>query len=98
MNGKKEKGVYAAQYYQDVLQKVKRNWRKPANAGSLSSCEVFIMQGRGGMILDVTFGRCPGSRQYKLSVETAVYKSEPIPLPADKRLFARKLTLKFQPY
>jgi len=56
-----------------------------------------VVQGPGGIILDVTFGECPGTREYRLSVEAAVLKSDPLPEPEDKELFERNIILKFKP-
>ena len=84
-------------YYSLIRQKITRNWRQPANAGSKPLCEVQVVQGPGGIILDVTFGVCPGTREYRLSVEAAVLKSDPLPSPEDASLFERNLFLKFKP-
>ena len=56
-----------------------------------------VIQGPGGVILDVTFGRCPGTREYRLSVEAAVLKSDPLPKPDDPEAFERNINLIFKP-
>ena len=61
-------------------------------------CEVHVLQGPGGIILDVTFGACGGSTAtYRASIENAVYKAEPLPKPEDPSLFERELTFLFNP-
>ena len=61
-------------------------------------CEVNVLQGPGGIILDVTFGACGGSTAtYRASIENAVYKAEPLPKPGDPALFERNLTFLFNP-
>ncbi len=85
------------QYYSMIRDKITRNWRQPVNAGSKPLCEVRVIQGPGGIILDVTFGNCPGTREYRLSVEAAVLKSDPLPKPKDPALFERNIILKFKP-
>ncbi|MDJ0880674.1 MAG: cell envelope integrity protein TolA [Gammaproteobacteria bacterium] len=84
-------------YYSLIREKISRNWRQPANAGNKPLCEVQVIQGPGGVILDVTFGNCPGTREYRLSVEAAVLKSDPLPQPEDPELFERNIVLKFKP-
>ena len=84
-------------YHSLIRQKITRNWRQPANAGNKPLCEVQVVQGPGGIILDVTFGSCPGTREYRLSVEAAVLKSDPLPAPEDPSLFERNLNLQFKP-
>ncbi len=85
------------QYLSAIQQKIQRNWRQPVNAGKMPKCEVNVLQGPGGVILDVTFGRCLGSTNYRLSVENAVYKSEPLPEPKDASLFDREVKILFKP-
>jgi colicin import membrane protein len=84
-------------YYAMIKNKIQRNWRQPVNAGSKPECEVKVKQGPGGIILDVTFGSCPGTREYRLSVEAAVLKSDPLPRPEDPELFQTDITLRFKP-
>lgn len=84
-------------YYRLIRDKITRNWRQPVNAGSMPECEVRVIQGPGGVILDVEFGNCPGTREYRLSVEKAVLKSDPLPNPEDPELFDRELSIQFKP-
>ncbi len=84
-------------YYAKIRDKISRNWRQPPNAGDKPECEVHVVQGPGGIILDVSFGRCPGTREYRLSVEQAVRKSDPLPKPDDPELFERDILIKFKP-
>ena len=61
-------------------------------------CEVNVVQGRGGIILDVSFGACAGcTGTYRASIENAVYKSEPLPKPVDPSLFEPVLIFQFKP-
>ena len=61
-------------------------------------CEVRVLQGPGGIILDVTFGACGGSTAlYRASIEKAVYNAEPLPKPGDDALFERELKFLFNP-
>ena len=85
-------------YIMAIQQKVKRNWRKPPGSGKIPECWVRVLQGPGGIILDVTFGNCKGSdAAYRASVENAVFKSDPLPKPGDPSLFRRELNFNFSP-
>ncbi len=64
----------------------------------MPDCEVRVIQGPGGIILDVTIGRCGGgTATYRASIENAVYKAEPLPRPGDPALFERELIILFNP-
>ncbi|MCP4235317.1 MAG: TonB C-terminal domain-containing protein, partial [Aestuariibacter sp.] len=81
-----------------IKQKIERNWRRPQESGRMPDCEVRVLQGPGGIILDVTFGSCEaGTTTYRASIENAVYKSEPLPKPGDTALFERELIFLFNP-
>jgi colicin import membrane protein len=80
-----------------ITQKITRNWRQPLNAGNMPLCVVRVLQGPGGVVLDVIIKDCPGTREYRLSVEAAVLKSDPLPTPEDPSLFDRELEIHFKP-
>jgi len=81
-----------------IKQKIERNWRRPQESGKMPDCEVGVLQGPGGIILDVTFGSCKGgTATYRASIENAVYKAEPLPKPGDPALFERELIILFNP-
>jgi len=81
-----------------IQQKIERNWTRPQESGKFPECEIRVLQGPGGIILDVAFGACQGgSNTYRASIENAVYKAEPLPKPSDPALFDRELNIKFKP-
>jgi colicin import membrane protein len=85
-------------YILAIRQKIERNWIKPAGSGKMPVCELKVIQGPGGLILDVTFGSCSGGTPtYRASIENAVYKAEPLPKPGDPALFERDLKILFSP-
>ena len=86
-----------AAYIFAIKQKVERNWVRPANAEVGLECIVNVRQLPGGEVVDVRFGRCNGDETVKRSIESAVYKSSPLPAPRDPRVFDRSLTLTFKP-
>ena len=85
-------------YILAIKQKIERNWRQPQEGGKMPDCELRVLQGPGGIILDVRFGTCTGgSPTYRDSIEKAVYKAEPLPKPGDPSLFERELNILFKP-
>ena len=59
---------------------------------------MHVVQGPGGIILDVVFRDCPGGNNtYRASIEGAIYKAEPLPKPGDPAIFERELDLNFKP-
>lgn len=85
-------------YRTAIQQKIERNWLRPQESGKIPDCEVRVLQGPGGIIMDVTFGSCSGgTATYRASIENAVYKAEPLPQPNDPALFERELIMLFKP-
>jgi len=84
-------------YILAIRQKIERNWLKPQESGKMPDCTVKVLQGPGGIILDVSFGTCQTTTTYRLSIENAVYKAEPLPKPGDPSLFERELDFVFKP-
>ena len=80
-----------------IQQTVERNWVRPANAEVGLECIVNVRQLPGGEVVDVSIGRCNGDQTIKRSIESAVYKSSPLPAPRDPSVFDRSLTLVFKP-
>lgn len=85
------------EYDRQILKLVQKNWKEPKNAGTKPDCQTRVRQGVKGEIIDVIFGRCPGTKEYRLSVEEAIFKSEPLPLPSIPELFNPQLTITFKP-
>jgi colicin import membrane protein len=85
-------------YVLAIRQKIERKWLQPQGITEMPDCEVRVIQGPGGIILDVSFGTCPGgSKTYRSSIENAVFKAEPLPKPGDPSLFERELNILFNP-
>lgn len=80
-----------------ISQQVNRNWLKPQSAKAGLECEVKVVQAPGGTVLSVQVGRCNGDQAVQQSIETAVYRSSPLPAPPDPRVFDRNLTFIFKP-
>ncbi len=84
------------QYISDIANKVQRNWlRAPGSTGTL--CSVLINQIPGGDIVGVRVTDCDGDTAFQRSVESAVRKASPLPMPADPALFQREIQFDFKP-
>ncbi len=78
-----------------IRQKVTRNWRRPAGSVAGLACTVRVRILPGGGVRDVQITRSSGDKHFDHSVERAVKKAEPLPLPADRALFDRFRDLEF---
>ncbi len=84
-----------SQYVEIIKQKVMRNWLRPSDSRSGLSCEVRVRLIPGGEVVEVQIVRSSGDSAFDASVEKAVLKSSPLPLPEDPALFERFRELKF---
>jgi colicin import membrane protein len=82
-----------------IRQKVERNWVRPAGWTKGMECVVRVRLAPTGEVMNATIARPSGSPAFDRSVENAVYKASPLPLPEDKGLFEhfRELELRFRP-
>lgn len=99
-----EEELFAAQtsgemnrYIALIKQKVERNWVKPATARTGLSCEVRVRQLPNGDVVDVQTVRCNGDDTVQRSIENAVRRASPLPLPENRLLFERNITFIFEP-
>ncbi len=86
-----------AAYQFALRQKVMLNWVRPASAVPGISCEVRVRQSGGGEVLSVEIESCNGDEAVRRSIETAVHKASPLPLPQDLKLLDRNLRFRFEP-
>ena len=82
-----------------IRQKVERNWVRSAGWTKGMECVVRVRLAPTGEVITATVARPSGSPAFDRSVENAVYKASPLPLPEDKDLFEhfRELELRFRP-
>ncbi len=82
-----------------IRQKVERNWVRPAGWTQGMECVVRVRLIPTGEAVQATVVRSSGNPAFDRSVENAVYKASPLPLPEDKSLFEhfRELELRFRP-
>lgn len=87
----------AAAYRSMIQARIQRNWIRPAGAQAGIHCEVRVTQVPGGEVTGVQITRCNGDAAVRESIEAAVYRASPLPVPTNPDLFDRNLTLTFHP-
>jgi colicin import membrane protein len=85
------------QYAAMIQQHVERQWIRPPSARPGIECEVNVTQAPSGTVLRVQVGACNGDQAVRQSIENAVQRASPLPLPSDMRLFDRNLRFIFKP-
>lgn len=97
-NEAKNSDAYAA-YRLMVMRAIERQWNKPPSARPGVVCTVKITQAPTGTVLSVSVqsGECNGDEALRQSIEVAVKRASPLPVPEDSRLFEREVVLNFKP-
>ncbi len=83
-------------YMADIKNKVERNWLRPSGSRG-SHCRVLINQIPGGEVVNVRLTECNGDVAFQRSVEAAVRKASPLPVPPDPEVFDREIEFVFEP-
>lgn len=83
------------QYVEIIKQKVTRNWLRPPAAAKGLSCTVAVSLMPGGDVLSARVTRGSGDPLFDQSVQKAVLKASPLPLPSDAALFDNFRDLEF---
>jgi colicin import membrane protein len=88
-----------AEYIGYIQERIQRSWLRPPGSPAGLSCVVQVGLIPGGEVARVQIVRSSGDPVFDRSVETAVYKASPLPLPSDAALFKhfRDLRLIFKP-
>lgn len=82
-----------------IRERVTRNWIRPASAPDGLNCLVRVRLAPGGEVLAVSIVKSSGNTLFDRSVENAVFKAAPLPVPDDPQLFkyVREINIKFDP-
>ena len=88
-----------AEYIGYIQERIQRSWLRPPGSPAGLSCVVQVGLIPGGEVARVQIVRSSGDAVFDRSVESAVYKASPLPLPPDAALFKhfRELRLIFKP-
>ena len=87
-------------YKAAIRQKIESNWSVPAGADTGFPCTVRIRQTSSGDVTSVSVDSCsryPDDAVLR-SIEAAIYRSSPLPLPSAPSLFDEDLLLNFSPH
>ncbi len=79
-----------------IRDKVNRLWIRPADLPHSLTCKVRVRIIPGGDVSSVSIIRSSGSDAFDRSVEAAVYKASPLPVPSDIRQFNRLREIEFE--
>ncbi len=82
-----------------IVQKIERNWRQPLNAPSGLQCTIHITVLPNGRVLSAKVIKSSGNLLFDRSVEIAVSKAEPLPVPSERAIFEefKEMNLRFEP-
>jgi colicin import membrane protein len=86
-----------SQYAAAIKERIERNWNRPPSAQSGLECVVAVSQSPNGTVLRAEVVQCNGDAAVRQSIENAVQRASPLPLPSDMRLFERNLRFNFKP-
>ena len=78
-----------------IQQRVDRNWLRPPGTPQNLSCEVRVRLGANGSVLLVSIIKSSGDAGFDRSVESAVSKADPLPMPTSPRLVSQFRDIRF---
>lgn len=84
----------------DIRSRIESVWRYPPAVRPEQETEVSITLVPTGQVINVKITRSSGNAALDRSVEQAIFKASPLPVPKDPRVFEksfRNLTMKFRP-
>lgn len=94
----KENKRLMVSYISAIQNAVARLWLKPPGAQPGMTCTVRVTQNPSGNVLNVNVVNCSTpDENFRRSVESAVYRASPLPLPQDMSLFDREIEFFFNP-
>ncbi|HEX5314900.1 MAG TPA: cell envelope integrity protein TolA [Gammaproteobacteria bacterium] len=80
-----------------IKAKVNSNWNRPPSTPPGLDCFVKITQLPDGEVVSAVVQQCNGDAAVRQSVQTAILKSSPLPIPDDPSVFQRTITFEFNP-
>ncbi len=83
-------------YMKMVMYRIQSNWQKPKYKVKGKTCKVKITQSAVGEIRSHKLLACDRDRRFRKSIEKAIKKSSPLPMPKQDLFDRRELILIFQ--
>ena len=84
------------EYVLYIQEKVQRSWIRPPSSGGELSCTVEVRLIPSGEVIDAQIVRSSGNTAFDRSVEAAVFKASPLPVPPDPDVMEQFRTLRFE--
>ena len=84
------------EYVLYIREKVERRWIPPPDSGSGLSCTVEVRLIPSGDVIDAQIVRSSGNPVFDRSVEAAVFKASPLPVPSDLEVMENFRTIRFE--
>ncbi len=84
------------EYVAYIKEKVERNWIQPPGSSSALSCTVQVRLIPSGEVIDAQIVRSSGDAAFDRSVEAAVFKASPLPVPPDAEVMQRFRSIRFE--
>ena len=85
------------EYIAQIKDKIERNWLRPPGTAAELKCIVRVSQIPGGEVVQAEIMESSGNIAFDRSVEEAVLRSSPLPVPKDPSLFDRHIVITFEP-
>jgi colicin import membrane protein len=88
-----------SEYIPYIQDKIQRSWLRPAGSPPGLTCLIQVRLIPGGEVVSAKVIRSSGDPLFDKSVETAVLKASPLPLPSDPGMFKyfREINFNFDP-
>ena len=86
-----------AEYQIAIRNKIERYWRRPLDYQDTAECTVLVRQSSQGVVENVIVEDCTGNDVFRKSVENAVWKANPLPMPPSPDLFDQEVRFTFSP-
>mgnify|MGYP001825672834 CR=1 FL=1 len=86
-----------AAYQYAIQNQIQRNWAMPASVTPDTECVVRVRQTRTGDVISANIVSCNGDDAVRRSVEAAIRKASPLPLPSNPDLFRSDLRITLRP-
>ena len=88
-----------SEYIPYIQERVQNSWLRPAGSPRGLRCVIRVKLIPGGEVVDARVVKSSGDALFDRSVESAVLKASPLPLPADPALFKhfREIDFNFSP-
>ena len=85
-----------SEYVGYIQEKVQRSWIRPPGSSSGLSCTVEVRLIPSGDVVEAKIVRSSGNPAFDRSVEAAVFKASPLPVPPDREVVEQFRLLRFE--